>query len=107
METKPETLAYDIPKAHDEMSKEEYNAAMAIGLEQAKQVRSLGRGFRCSNRGDNKRLRTAEMKYLFAVVNKIIGIYKLCIARDFQLKDKIQCRNSEVKNGLSLYRRVW
>ena len=44
----------NVPKALDEMSKEEFDAAMAIGLEQAKQVRSRGRGFRCSYRGDSQ-----------------------------------------------------
>ena len=41
METKLETPACDSPKARDEMSKEEFDAAMAIGLEQAKQGKSV------------------------------------------------------------------
>lgn len=41
METKLETPACDIPQARDEMSKEEFDAAMAIGLEQAIQGKSV------------------------------------------------------------------
>lgn len=41
METKLETSAYDKPKARDEMSKDEFDTAMAAGLEQAKQGKSV------------------------------------------------------------------
>ena len=41
METKPATQDYDVPKALDEMSKEEFDTAMAIGLEQARQGKSV------------------------------------------------------------------